>query len=92
MDVTKVRIDKLTPDEKIKATVTVFLDDVLCIHQMHVIDGDQGLFVGYPNTGDMKFFSNRKRFVDIVHPCNNELRDKIQSKVIEKYNKVVSNQ
>lgn len=89
MKVTRVKIDSLTPSEKLKATCTVVLDDSLCIHHIHVIEGDRGLFIGFPNTGSMKLFKKSKRFVDIVHPCSDTLRRDITTAVLEEYNNIV---
>ena len=69
MEVTRVKIDKYTPDEPMKANCTVVLDNSLCIHQIHVIEGKNGLFIAFPNTGDMKLYRKSKRFVSIAHPC-----------------------
>lgn len=88
MEVTRVKINKYTPDEQMKATCTVVLDDSLCIHQIHVIEGKNGLFIGFPNTGDMKLYRKSKRFVNIVHPCTEELRKKISEAVLEEYYKL----
>lgn len=89
MEVTRVKIDKYTPDEPMKANCTVVLDNSLCIHQIHVIEGKNGLFIAFPNTGDMKLYRKSKRFVSIAHPCNDELRRKISDAVLEEYNKIV---
>ena len=50
-----------------------------------VIKGEKGEFVAFPNTGSMKTFKNRKRYIDIVHPINKTLTEDITSKVLEAY-------
>lgn len=91
MKVTRVKINDYTPnDYGTCASVTVYLDNSLVIHQLRVINGKGGLFVAFPNTGDMKLYGDKnggtkKRYNDIVHPCTEELRKEIVNKVLEKY-------
>lgn len=85
MKVTNVTIHNIDKNSKIRATCSITLDDMLRIHHIHVIEGDKGLFIGFPNTGEMKLYRNGKRFLDIVHPCNEELRREITDAVITKY-------
>lgn len=72
-------------DSSVKATCSITLDDVLRIHHIHIIEGTKGLFIGFPNTGEMKLYKNGKRYVDIVHPCNEKLRSEINEAVLEQY-------
>jgi len=85
MRVTRVSIDSYTPNEEIKATATVVLDNSLCIHHVHVIGGINGDFVGFPNTGLTKMCNNSKRYTDIVHPCSETLRSDITERVLKEY-------
>ena len=87
MKVTDVKIDKYEPkDTGICADCTITLDNCLRIHHIHVINGAKGMFVAFPNTGDMKKFANSKLFVDIVHPVNSSLRAHIEEHVLRAYN------
>ena len=91
MIVTRVKTDNLTPQDKgICGEFTVYLDDILCIHKVFVINGEKGLFISFPNTGKMSRYANSKRFHDIVHPTKTSLRLHIQDKVLEHYNDEVS--
>lgn len=91
MEITRVKIDKITPNSSIKGTATIVLDNEISIHELHIIDGKDGLFIGFPNTGDVVYKDNIKRFKDIVHPNNEELRLKIQDAVLIEYNKALTN-
>lgn len=92
MVVTKVATDSISPQELgVCGEFTVTLDDSLCIHKILVVNGKKGLFITFPNTGEMKRYTKAKRFSDIVHPTNNSLRQHIQSKVLEKYSSEVTN-
>ena len=92
MQVTRIRTDRLTPQEKgICGEFSITLDDLFCIHKIFVINGRKGLFIAFPNTGEMKLHKNSKRFSDIAHPTTQEFRKVIEDKIIEKYNEEISN-
>ena len=85
MQVTDVRIRKITKEGKMKAVVSITLDDELVIHDIKVIEGEKGLFIAMPSrrTGDGEYR-------DIAHPLNSETREKVQSVILQKYEEVLS--
>lgn len=86
MVVTSITMQRLSPQERgICGEFSIVLDDSLCIHKISVISGDKGLFIAFPNTGEMRRFANSKKYLDIVHPTNNNLRQMIQSEVLKRY-------
>ena len=90
MRVTRIRTDSLTPQENgICGEFTVTLDEALCIHKIHVINGRKGLFIAFPPS-EMKIYKNQKRFSDLVHPTTQEFRQDIEEKVLEHYKEEVS--
>jgi DNA-binding cell septation regulator SpoVG len=92
MTVTKIVTNSISPQESgVCGEFTVTLDDALCIHKILVVNGEKGLFITFPNTGEMKRFTKAKRYADIVHPTNNSLRQYIQTQVLEWYNKEIEN-
>lgn len=87
MQITKIVTNNISPKESgVCAEFSVTLDDSLCIHKILVVSGEKGLFITFPNTGEMRRFSKAKRYMDIVHPTNNSLRQYIQKEVLIKYN------
>lgn len=80
MDITDVRVRKILAEGKMKAIVSVTIDNALVVHDVKVVDGQNGLFVAMPSrktaTGD---------FRDIAHPISQEARDLIQKEVLDKY-------
>ncbi len=87
MNVTDVRIRKILSEGKMKAIVSVTIDDAFVIHDVKVVDGQNGLFVAMPSRK-----TPAGEFRDIAHPISQEARDIIQSKVLEKYQEVLSEQ
>jgi DNA-binding cell septation regulator SpoVG len=87
MQITKIVTNNISPKESgVCGEFSVTLDDSLCIHKILVVSGEKGLFITFPNTGEMRRFSKAKRYMDIVHPTNNSLRQYIQKEVLIKYN------
>lgn len=87
MQITKIVTNNISPKESgVCGEFSVTLDDSLCIHKILVVSGEKGLFITFPNTGEMRRFSKAKRYMDIVHPTNNSLRQYMQKEVLIKYN------
>ncbi len=80
VQITDVRVRKITKEGKMKAVVSMTLDDEFVVHDIKIIDGDKGLFIAMPSrrAGDGEFR-------DIAHPINSETRDIIQKVILEKY-------
>lgn len=85
MQITDVRIRKITAEGKMKAIVSVTLDNEFVVHDIKVIDGQNGLFIAMPSrkTPDGEF-------KDIAHPINTSTREKIQTAILKEYEKVMS--
>lgn len=82
MEITDVRIRKLTQEGKMKAIVSVTFDNEFVVHDIKIIDGQNGLFVAMPSR---KMADGE--FRDIAHPINAETRQKIQESVFAEYEK-----
>lgn len=89
MTVTKCLIYKKDDENSdVLAEATVTLDDSLIIHGIRVISGKDGLFVAFPNRGVVRDADGRKKYLDVVHPCSNELRHCIIDEVLRCYKEV----
>jgi len=84
MQVTDVRIRKIAKEGKMKAVVSITLDDEFVIHDIKIIEGEKGLFIAMPSrrAGDGEYR-------DIAHPINSTTREKIQNIILEKYSAVL---
>ena len=80
MKVTDVRLRKIQTDGRMKALVSITLDEAFVIHDLRVIEGNSGLFVAMPSkrTPDGEFS-------DIAHPINSDMRQEIQDAVMKVY-------
>lgn len=82
MEVTDVRLRRVNTDGRMRAIASITFDQEFVIHDIRVIDGNNGLFVAMPSkrTPDGEFR-------DIAHPINSKTRAKIQDAVLEEYNR-----
>ena len=85
MQITDVRVRKVTKEGKMRAVVSITIDDVFVVHDIKVIEGEKGLFIAMPSRKE-----SDGEYRDIAHPINSETRDKIQSLILEKYQEVAS--
>ena len=80
MEITDVRIRKVEKEGKMKAVVSITIDEEFVVHDIKVIDGEKGLFIAMPSR---KAADGEYR--DIAHPINSDTRNKIQQIILEKY-------
>ena len=85
MNITDVRVRKVAREGKMKAVVSITIDDEFVVHDIKVIEGEKGLFIAMPSRK-----ASDGEYRDIAHPINSETRDKIQSLILEKYQEVAS--
>ena len=87
MKITDVRIRKISDDGKMKAVVSITFDDEFVVHDIKIIDGQNGLFIAMPSRkmgeGD---------FRDIAHPLLSETRSKIKEAIFAEYERVLAEQ
>ena len=85
MEITDVRIRKMNDDGKMKAVASVTFDDEFVVHDIKIIDGQNGLFVAMPSRkmgeGD---------FRDIAHPLVSEMRNRIKDAIFAAYDQVLA--
>lgn len=84
MQITDVRVRKVTKEGKMKAVVSITIDNEFVVHDIKVIEGQMGLFIAMPSrkTPDGEF-------KDIAHPINTEAREKIQTAILDAYKKAL---
>lgn len=80
MKITDIRIRKISDDSKLKAVASITFDDEFVVHDIKIIDGQNGLFIAMPSKrmgeGD---------FRDIAHPLTSETRNRIKDAILDKY-------
>lgn len=83
MKITSVSVRKITKENsRLRGIASVLLDDLFAIHDIRIIEGDNGLFIAMPSrktaTGEYK---------DVCHPINPDVRTEFTNAVLDAYNK-----
>ena len=84
MKITDVRVRKITKEGKMRAIVSITIDEEFVIHDIKVIEGDKGLFIAMPSKK-----ATDGEYRDIAHPINSSTREKIQTIILEAYQKAL---
>lgn len=85
MKITDVRVRKITKEGKMKAIVSITLDDEFVVHDIKVIEGEKGLFIAMPSKK-----ATDGEYRDIAHPINSATRENIQRMILENYEKAAA--
>ena len=80
MQITDVRVRKVAKEGKLKAVVSITMDEEFVVHDIKVIEGEKGLFIAMPSKKAMD-----GEYRDIAHPINSGTRGKIQSTILRRY-------
>jgi stage V sporulation protein G len=80
MEITNITIRKMGSEGKMKAIVSVTFDHSFVVHDIKVIEGNNGYFIAMPSRK-----TQDGEFKDIVHPINTEFREKLSGEVLQKY-------
>ena len=85
MNITDVRVRKVAKEGKMKAVVSITIDDEFVVHDIKVIEGEKGLFIAMPSRK-----ATDGEYRDIAHPINSDTRDRIQKLILEKYQETMA--
>ena len=81
MQITDVRIRKIEKEGKMKAVVSITIDEEFVIHDIKIIEGEKGLFIAMPSRKTAE-----GEYKDIAHPIKSSTRELIQNLILQKYN------
>ena len=84
MNITDVRVRKVAKEGKMKAVVSITLDNEFVVHDIKVIEGEKGLFIAMPSKK-----TTDGEYRDIAHPINSQTRDLVQRLILEAYDKAL---
>lgn len=84
MNITDVRVRKVAKEGKMKAVVSITIDEEFVVHDIKVIEGEKGLFIAMPSRK-----ATDGEYRDIAHPINSATRDRLQGIILEKYQEVM---
>lgn len=84
MKITDVRVRKIAKEGKMKAVVSITIDDEFVVHDIKVIEGEKGLFIAMPSKK-----ATDGEYRDIAHPINSSTRENIQRIILQNYEKAL---
>ena len=84
MNITDVRVRKVAKEGKMKAVVSITIDEEFVVHDIKVIEGEKGLFIAMPSRK-----ATDGEYRDIAHPINSGTRDMIQTLILGKYQEML---
>jgi stage V sporulation protein G len=80
MEITDIRIRKVSTEGKLKAYVTVTFDDCFVVHNVKIIEGKNGAFIAMPSRKTKK-----GEYKDVAHPINSDFRAVLQERILDEY-------
>ena len=80
MKITDVRVRKISKESKMRAIVSITIDDEFVVHDIKVIEGEKGLFIAMPSKK-----ATDGEYRDIAHPINSETRSMLEEIILKSY-------
>jgi stage V sporulation protein G len=85
MQITDIRVRSVEKEGKMRAVVSITIDDEFVVHDIKIIEGDKGMFIAMPSR---KAADGEYR--DIAHPINTETRERLQRMIFDKYQETLA--
>lgn len=85
MKITDVRVRKVAKEGKMKAVVSITIDEEFVVHDIKVIEGEKGMFIAMPSRK-----ASDGEYRDIAHPINSLTRDSIQPMILNRYEEAIA--
>ncbi len=80
MNITDIKIRKIIPEGRLRSVISITIDNMVAIHDIKVVQGDERLFVAMPSRKDESGI-----YRDIVHPISPESRQLIEGQILDAY-------
>lgn len=87
MNVTDVNVRRIAKEGKVKAVVSITIDNEFVVHDIKVIEGSDALFIAMPSRR-----TTDGEYRDIAHPINAETRAFLQKLILDAYEEVLKNE
>lgn len=82
MKITDIRVRKIENGGKMKAVVSITIDEEFVVHDIKIIEGEKGLFIAMPSRK-----TSDGEFKDVAHPIKSSTREELQRIILERYEK-----
>lgn len=84
MEISDIKIRKTMQDGRLRAVVSITIDDAIAIHDIKLVQGDERMFVAMPSRRE-----DSGIFRDIIHPISASAREKIERQILDAYREYV---
>ena len=84
MEISDIKIRKTMHDGRLRAVVSITIDNAIAIHDIKLVQGDDRMFVAMPSRRE-----DSGVFRDIIHPISSGVREKIEEKILDAYNQYI---
>ena len=85
MEINDIRIRKILQDGRLRAVVSLTIDNAIAVHDIKLVQGDDRMFVAMPSRRD-----EAGMFRDIIHPINPEARNQLETSILKAYEEYLS--
>jgi stage V sporulation protein G len=84
MEISDIKIRKTMNEGRLRAVVSITIDDAIAIHDIKLVQGDERMFVAMPSRKEPGGV-----FRDIIHPITGNVREQIEERILDAYNKYI---
>lgn len=84
MEISDIKIRKTMHDGRLRAVVSITIDNAIAIHDIKLVQGDDRMFVAMPSRRE-----DSGIFRDIIHPISSSVRDKIEEQILDAYREYI---
>lgn len=85
MEITDIKIRKILTEGRLRAVISITIDNMIAIHDIKIVNGDERLFVAMPSRKDESGI-----FRDIIHPISPQAREIIENEILDAYRKYMA--
>ena len=84
MEISDIKIRKTLHEGRLRAVVSITIDNAIAIHDIKLVQGDERMFVAMPSRRE-----DSGTFRDIIHPISANAREKIEEQILQAYNEYI---
>ncbi len=84
MEISDIKIRKTMHEGRLRAVVSITIDNAIAIHDIKLVQGDERMFVAMPSRRE-----DSGVFRDIIHPISSNIREQIEEKILDAYNSYI---
>ena len=84
MEISYIKIRKTMHEGRLRAVVSITIDNAIAIHDIKLVQGDERMFVAMPSRRE-----DSGIFRDIIHPISSNIREEIEEKILTAYNEYI---